>query len=912
MIDAGWSRLRRFWRPSVREEIDDELAFHFAMRVDEFVASGMPLADAEQRARELFGDVHQVTERLRSMDTRRRWKFDGRELIAGTWSDVRHAARSLRHDWIVALIAIVTLSLGIGASTAVFSVVEAVLLRPLPYGAPDRLAFIADDLAGSSGDHRVSGAQFQALVTQVPTTLDGIAGVTAMHNVPFGMADAEPEATVYAAVTPTLFDVLRVPIVRGRNFNANDGTPNDIVEAPPDDRAGPASFRLPRIGMISYEYWQRRFHGDPSIVGKSLVGPWGPMEIVGVVGPRVELLFPNDMHVDRAPDIWEASRRNFTKTPGTSPFHVIARVRAGVSMESANAQVAGIPGAAGASLRLEPMKPYLVKDVQPALLAAMGAVGFVLLIACANVASLMLIRAANRDRELAVRAAIGGSPWRLLRQLFGESVLLAGVAAMIGVGLADVGIVLLVRLAPSNLPRLDRVSIDAPVLAFSIAATFVATLLFGLLPALRASRPRVADLLRGGTKGRRIGGGIGLRSSVVIAEVALSLVLLVGCGLMVRTFTTLIRRDLGFDPANVLTFAISNRNFRLPEDRAAFNREVHEKLGAVRGVRGIVIAGSLPLAADGNANQYPLTRFARLSAPNAPPEFHQIPYAPADPEYFSLLRTPLLAGRIYGASTPRDSMVIDDVMAREAFGDVSSAVGQRLLVGSNADTMTVIGVVRHQRQASLIGDERGMLFISFNALHPAGGRWAVRIDGDTSLIVPNLRAALATVRTDYISNTRAEAPGSTKLIVNSFEPLQRFVDDALAPTRFALVLITIFAIIAALLAAVGLYGVVSTAARQRTSEIGVRLAFGAESRDIFALIVGHGMRLSLAGVAIGIAIAIVATRQLSALLVEVRPTDPPTFVVMGVLLLAIALVACWIPARRAAALDPNAALREDH
>jgi putative ABC transport system permease protein len=910
VIEAGWTRLRRFWRPAVRTEIDDELAFHFAMRVEQLVAEGYSLPDAEHRARAMFGDVGQVTERLASIDRRRRSRLDFIDFAHGTATDVRHAMRSLRKQWIVTTLAVLTLAIGIGASTAIFSVVAGVLLQPLPYGHPEQLGYITPGPRNSVTDDLLSGPDLYN--ASRGKAFSGVAGVVTVHNVPFGLDGGAPEPLAYATVTPNFFDVLQIGIARGRNFTPDDGLPNEVSVRPPDDSSGPAVFRLPRVGMLSYRYWQRRFHGDPSVIGRSIVGPWGPMEIVGITGPRAELLFPDGLAVSRFPDVWEAARRDLAAmSPTGRAFHIVARVRPDVSIDAARAEVAALRPLARDSadaLRFEQMQPYLVRDVRPALLTLLGAVLVVLLIACASVASLSLVRAAKRDRELAVRAAIGGSSWRIVRQLCAESVVIAIAAAGIGLVLAKFGIAALIRLAPGTIPRVDLVAIDARVFGFCILATAGSTLIFGLLPALRASRPRVVQALRVGAAGSGSLDRTALRNVVVIAEIALSLVLLVSCGLVMRSFATLMRADLGFNPNGVLTFTISNRNFRLAGDRTLFNQELRDRLAAVPGVQQVILATQLPFAGDANNEQYQKTQWSPATGSSS--QISSAVYVAADSAYFSMLQTPIVAGHIFSANTPRDSIVIDETLAHRAFGDVSP-LGRHLIVGVNRDTFTVIGVVRHQRLASMVGDEYGVIYLTWPALNPAGGRWAVRVSGDTSLIIPNLRAAIASVKSDYRSSTRAAGPGSTQLIVNGIEPLSRYTDRALAPTRFALVLIAIFAFVAVLLATIGIYSVVSTVARQRTSEIGIRLAFGADARDIFRLIVGHGMRLSMIGIAIGIAIALAGTRVLAGLLVNVPPDDPATFLVVALTFLGIAAAACWVPARRAASLDPTIALRDD-
>jgi putative ABC transport system permease protein len=551
---------------------------------------------------------------------------------------------------------------------------------------------------------------------------------------------------------------------------------------------------------------------------------------------------------------------------------------------------------AGVTYRAEPMKPYVVASVRTSILSLMGAVILVLLIACANVANLLLVRASQRERELAVRAAMGGSPFSIVRQLLAECLVLAGVAALLGIGLAKLGIVLLLQLAPANLPRLTDVSLDPMVLGFTVLVSVAAVLVFGLVPAIRASRPDLARVLRATGRTPGLGGAARLRNAVIVAEVALSFVLLVGSGLMVRSFVSLMNTDPGFDPNGVVTFGLSNLQFRSPDEARAVLTQVHDKLAAIPGVTGVATASSVPF--DGND---PSGRWGTQAAMNDPTLFRQGGTIIAPPSYFDVLRVKLIAGRLL---TPAESVdprstniVIDDETAKLAYG-TESPLGKTIYARIRTDVpeaYTVVGVVKHHRHLTLYGDEKELLFFPPGPF--PGGRWLVRTAGDPSTLAPAVRAVVASINPQYL--------------VTEFHPLTDNVDAARSATRFALVLISIFASIAAVLAAVGLYGVLSSVVRQRTSEIGIRMAFGAESSSIFGLIVGQGLRLSAIGIGIGLVIAILSTRVMSSMLVDVKPTDPITFAAIVALFLGIAAAASWLPARRAAGMDPNAALREE-
>jgi predicted permease len=827
--------------------------------------------------------------------------------------DLAYAWRTLRASPAFSITAIITLALGIGASTAIFSVVSAVLLRPLPYRDAERLTIVWGDMVkrdvydfpfppGDMPDLREQGTLFQE-----------IAGVSTGRQ-PLVGDGGEPEQVTVAGATPNLFSLLGGRILLGRAFNEADATPlppppQAAPGAPPAANAQPNAPPLVASWILSYGFWQRRYGGDRGVIGKMVDVGNGRAEIIGVLAPEFELLFPPSTNVARNPDIYSALRINYATASRTNVFlRVIGRLKPGVTVAQAQQQMDGIAAdlrrrfpikeAAGLRLRVEPMRDDLVADVRPAILALMGAVVFVLLIACANVANLMLVRAAARERELAVRSALGGTRWGLIRQMLAESLLVAALGALAGFGLAQAGIKLLLMLAPQNLPRMDAVAADPLVLAFTIAAGLVAAAAFGIVPAVRASRPDLADVLRStGRTGGLARGGM-LRNAVVMAEVALSFVLLIGCGLMLRSFLALQRVDPGYDPNGLLTFFAASPRQGGPDVRAAFARQMADRLRSLPGVTGVTAAAPLPLD-GGIAN----ARWGTEAAVTDPSKFQQSNLHIVLPGYFQVMRTKVIEGRVFteADNTPNAVLaVIDRNFAAKAFPG-QSAVGKRLLIrvrSNEPEWFEVIGVVDRERHESLAVDGRETLFVTDGLFgHGAANRWAVRTTGDPVALATAIRAA--------VKEVDAQVP------VAEVEPMSALVDRAMASTRFALALITVFAAIAAVLAAVGLYGVLSTVVRQRTAEIGVRMAFGAPTSSIFQLVIGQGLRLSAIGIALGIAGALALTRGMSTMLIGVRPTDPPTFVAIAVLFMAIAALSSWLPARRAAALDPNVALREE-
>jgi predicted permease len=592
---------------------------------------------------------------------------------------------------------------------------------------------------------------------------------------------------------------------------------------------------------------------------------------------------------------------------------VIARLKPGVTLEQAQAEAEGIAATmreryapkknADVHFRVVPMHTDLVRDVRTSILALFGAVVFVLLIACANVANLLAVRAAARHRELVIRAAIGGTRGRLIRQLLTETLLLAGAGAILGLLVATAGIRALLAMAPAKLPLIGLIGINPAVLAFTAVTAVVTALVCGVLPALRASRPQIVDALRMTQASAGLRAGRVMRNTVVVVEVALSFVLLIGSGLMLRSFSALQHADPGFDPSHILTFTLQTRQ---PDQArlAAFLRQVADRLSAVPGVESVSAATPLPL--DGGTQNIPWASEAAAADPAA---FRQANFFVVRPNYFETLKTRLIEGRTFtdddNRQGPAAKAVIDDKLAVLAFPG-RSPVGQALLVrnlrpnGPNAPQnvrVEVIGVVRHQRHESMAVDGREAIFFVEQAFGGGGGRWAVRTTGPPESLGPSIRAALAEL--------------DPKMPVAEMQPMTEFVDKSMAPTLFAVALISVFAAVAVALALVGLYGVLSTVVRQRTAEIGVRMAFGASQRSILGLIVGEGLRLSAAGVGAGLVAAFAVTGLIQSMLVGVKATDPATFASITVVFLAVSALAAWVPARRAARLAPTVALRNE-
>jgi predicted permease len=665
------------------------------------------------------------------------------------------------------------------------------------------------------------------------------------------------------------------------------------------------------MAIISYEYFQRQFGSNPAVVGQSLNKgkPFSP-RIVGVLAPHFQIYFPPSSDLEAAPDIWLANRLGYdaAQRNGVS-MRVIGRLQPGVTIGQAQAasdQVAAearkhftIENTAGYAIRVEPMRQHLVSEVRPAILALMGAVIFLLLIACANVANLLLVRGSLRERELAIRTAIGASRWDLARQILSEALLLAAIGALGGLGLAWLGIHELLAIAPAQLPRLDTIRIDSTVLVFTVILSLIAAAIFGLAPAWRAARPDVMIVLRGTSRSEGLASGGLSRKIVVGLEVALAYVLLIGSGLMVRSFLELQRVDPGFSPHGLLTFQVqSDRFLQKPEERAVATRQIEEHLRAIPGVQSVTASNPFPLTGG-----YSPIRWGTEEALTDASRYKAVDPLIVLPGYFETMHTPLLEGRTFTEEDNQPGhtqVVIDKILADRAYPG-QSPIGKRILIRIQTPEpvwVEIIGVVAHQRGVSLTEPGREQVYFT-DAYIGAGAtdHWAIRTGSDPSKYANDVRAALKQF--------------DAHLLITDMEPMDAVIEKAQAGTRFSLLLIGSFAVIAALLAGVGLYGVLATVVRQRTSEIGVRMALGAQSGNIFQLVVGQGLRLAGIGVIAGLFGAFAVTREMSSMLVGIKATDPATFVTMAVVFFVIAVLASWLPAWRASSLDPIVALRDE-
>ena len=823
-------------------------------------------------------------------------------------NDFSYAFRTLRKSPIFTITVVVTIALAIGASTAIFSVTNGVLLRKLPYKDPERLVLACNDLQRRNvKDFPLSNVDFLDLRNGAKNNFEDFAAFNT-GRVTLPASDGTPERVRLAAVSTNFFQMMGGSMIAGRDFQESDGAPEP---APANGQPANAQPELPTMAILSNEYFQQRFGGDRSIVGKPLQvsAAFGPPPIViGVLAPGFELLLPPQANVEQFPSVWLAARMPYdVANRNNVQWRAIARLKPGVSLEQAQAEAETIAqkiraentiaNTAGQYFRLVPMKQHLVDAVRPTILALMGSVIFLLLIACANVANLMLVRASSRERELAVRAALGAGWWQLVRQTLAEAIVLASLGTAIGVGLAYLGIRQLLWIAPANLPRLNAISLDLKVLGFAILAGLLSAMLFGVIPALRTAKPNLMETLRAAGRSGALGAA-GLRNAVVVVEVALAFVLLIGSGLMFRTFLNIQRVNMGFDPRGLLTFQLLGNVGATPQERDTFKRQLREQLDAIPGVSNVTASFPLPLAGG-----FSPVRWGGIEAQADPSKFQAADLQVVIPGYFEAMGTPLLAGRTFtqdDSSPDRSLLIVDQALAAKAFPN-ESAIGKKILFRvrtPEAQWGEIIGVVAHQRNSSLIEPGREQLYVTDGYVnHGAASWWALRTDGDPSTLANTVR--------EVVQQQGKET------FINEMKPMDSLVTAAQAQTRFSLLLIGVFSTIAALLAGVGLYGVLATSVRQRTAEIGVRMALGAAPSRIFRLMVGKGLYLSVIGIVIGLLASFVATRILASMLVEVKPTDPVTFASVAVLFLVIAFLASWLPALRAAGLDPTTALRNE-
>ena len=802
--------------------------------------------------------------------------------------DARYALRTLAKSPAFTLVAVLTLALGIGANTAIFTVVNAVLLRPLAFRDPSRIVLVTEKSKYPTyttsyqnyKDWRDQSTSFEAMPASCPVTL-ALTG------------QGEPEQLQGRYATAGFFPLLGVAPVAGRDF------------LPEEDKPGGAS-----VVIISYGLWQRRFGGSLEWLGKAINLGSKPYTVIGILPPGFQFLQPADVFIPFEP--WAVT------LPDDRNWHpgivAVARLKPGVSVAQASVEMRGIAGRleqqyptfnTGVSAEAVPLHEQMVQTARPALLVLLCAVGFILLIACANVANLLLARASARSREIAIRTALGASRTRIVRQLLTESLVIALLGGALGMLFASAALGPLLRLAAGAVPDVGGIRMDGPVLAFTAAAALATSVLFGLLPALRTAHLDLRESLgeggRGGTGGvfnRR------LRSALVVSEFALAMMLLVGAGLLLRSFERMQASAAGFQPDHLLVadIPLSRIAYAQPQQRFQFFDRLLERARALPGVRAVGAANFLPMSGNGSLLHFNI----QGRPPKSPHEFIASGYRTVTAGYLETLQVPLVAGRLLSANDDEKAppvAVVNQSFAKQFFGP-EPPIGKRMQVGATPENevpwMEIVGVV---------GDVRRGL-----AIEPQAEMYLPWKQADLVLPVFTLSVVLRTA-VDPVSETSALRAAVAEIDKNQPLVKVRTMDDNMANSaaqpRFRTWLLGLFALLALVLSAIGIYGVMSYSVTQRVSEVGIRMALGAQPRQVFGLITGQGLTLALVGVALGVAASLALTRVLASFLYEVSAFDPVTFIAVAALLIAVGFAASYFPARRATTVDPLVALRHE-
>lgn len=876
------SRIASTWRnlshkDVVDQELGEELRAHLDLLTDQKIREGLEPEAARRAALLEVGGVEQVQERVREVRM-------GRPLD-DLAQDLRYALRGLRKHRAFTAVAVITLALGIGANTAIFTVINTVLLKPLPYENPDQLVVVTETVSD-----RPFGVSYQNFVDwrNQNTVFENVAALRQRES--FNLTGAgESERLQGRLVSANFLATLGIRPIRGRDFLAEDDQPN----------ATP-------VAIINHALWQRRFGADENIIGRQLTLNNQQFTIIGITPPNFSYGADADVTVPIGLSAERFKLRG--KDPGIVAF---ARLKYGTSIGTANAELNTIAARleqqypdtnTGRRVRIESLRESVVGDIRPTLLTLLGAVGFVLLISCANVANLLLTRAAGRQREMAIRTALGAGRLRILRQLFTESTVLALAGGVIGLLLAIWGGSLLSSYIPEGIPRMSELSVDGRVLAFTIGASLLTSVFFGLAPALQSAKINLTEMLKEGERNSSPGHNRAGKL-LVISEVALTLVLLVGAGLLVKSFWRLSQVDPGFDPQNVLAMQISI-NARPEEGPRVDNflTELKQRVKQLPGVQSVSVSNGLPFE---GANFPPIVLEGKPApAPGQDP--NGLLYI-VSTDYFKTMGIDLIRGRLFSNEDRKDTpqvALIDEVFARQYFPNEDPIRKRFKLNTPDAESREIIGVVRHVEHSNLEGRTANVAEFYFNfdqtplATLP---RYARRVNFLVRTTVEPLSLA-GPVRNQISAIDKDQA-------VFNVRSMEQALAESVAARRFSMILLAVFALLALTLAAIGIYGVISYSVAQRTREVGIRMALGAKTSDVLNLVIRDGLKLVLIGIGVGLAGALLLTRLMATLLFGVTATDAVTYVTVSLTLIIVALIACCIPARRATKVDPLIALR---
>ena len=873
------SRLTSLWRnlfhkDRLDQEFTEEIQAYLDMLTEEKIRQGLSPQEARRNALVELGGVAQVEERVREI---RMGRF-----IETVWRDVRMGVRALVHTPGFTLVALLALALGIGTNTAIFSVVNGVLLRPLPFPDAERLVYlesIKPDRAIRDG--HISMPDFVDWQSQADA-FESISLIYTARIIVTGN-DAEPEFVPFSVVPVNFFQTTGVNPIMGRTFVK-------------EDRAKGAQ----PVAIISYGLWQRRFGANPNVLGSPITLGGTRCIIIGVMPAGFDY-YPSKIQVWTPLYVSPNGRRDnrmFRAIGRLKPWATIAGAQSQLDTINARLQQQYVETNAGWSVRLINLQAWTTRDVRTSLMLLLVAVGFVLLIACANIANLLLARATGRRKEIAVRTALGAGRWRIVRQLLTESSLLAITGGVVGLALSILLTKLLIAISPADLARLDQVRLDARVLGFTVGVVGLVGLLFGLAPALQASKSDLNDVLKEGGRGSREGHGRNrLRAILVVSEIALSLLLLIGAGLLIKSFLVLRDVDAGFDPHNVLTMYIGLPGTRYKaEQQASFFRELTKRAGALPGVESAGAATSLPLGGVGSTYG---RSFIPEGRPLVPEESFQTENFVLAGDYFQTMRIPLKAGRTFTDHDTAETtpvVIINETAARRVFPG-QDPLGKRILVWRDEKfAREIVGVVGDVKAVTLDEEVPCQIYVP-HAQDPGWGTLglAVRTKGEPEALTSQVR--------DVIFSLDKDQP------TYNIRTMDQAFSESVAKTRLIVLLFGVFSVFALLLATIGIYGVIAYSVAQRTHEIGIRLALGAQRREVLRMIITQGMILTLIGALLGLAGAFAVTRVMRSMLYGVSTTDPLIFISVSLLLTVVALLACYLPARRATKVDPMIALR---
>ena len=892
----GWVRslIRNlFRRERVESALDLEVRSYADLLEEENMSKGMSPEEARRAARIEIGGPEQIKEEVRGARTSA-W-------IETIWQDMQSGARMLRRNRGFAATAILTLALGIGANTAIFSVVRAVLLSSLPYRQPDKLVKIWGQLTAEGiPKNSLSDPELFEL-EDTNRSFERVASYYSSSGANLGSDETEPQRITCGSATWTLFPLLGVKPILGRTFSAEEDKPAS------------------NVAVISYGLWRSFFAGDPKVVGRTIRMNNRPSTVIGVLPDGFDFAGGSQVWIPLALD------RNHPDSRGNHSWNVIGRLKSGVTMAQASADMKRFaqqlareypdyyPQTSGWGVIVVPLREELVAQIRPALLILMVATGIVLLIACANIANLLLARSSAREKEMAVRASLGAGQARIIRQLLTESLLLSLIGCAAGLALGELGMTAIRGLHADILPRVGKLQFDLTMLWFGLAIAVFAGLLFGLAPAIHLSRPRLRDAMkeggREGSGGRR---GLRMRNVLVISEIAFSLLLVTGAGLAIRSFYRLLRVDPGFRMDHILTMRMTLPSLTYPRGPAV-PQFFNQLLGRIRAMPGVESAGAISQLPMGGVRS---SGSVFIENSNEPVLQHTplVPYGYietdqifATPGYFETMKTPLEAGRVFSDADTRAStavVIVDTKFAANVWPG-QNPLQKRVCMNFSGDPKspqpqwrTIVGVVAHVHNDSLDVEGRGQAYFP-QTQDPFG----------------DSRAMFVTVRTTYDPVSLANSVRAQVLTLDRSEPVYAVhtMDDVVARSveqvRLNHELLGLFASLAFALAAIGVYGVIAFAVSQRQHELGIRMALGAQPWEIRRMVIGQGARLAFAGVAIGLACTLYLARFMAPLLYGIETHDPVTFAVVPVLLFGVTLAATWLPATRATRVDPIETLR---